>query len=266
MIGKHINTKEEKIMRKVFGILTILLILPMVFVLNGCGGNSQPPTPQSFTLTLNSTGNGLVSGAGNFQEGTSVTVTAIPLADSVFDGWYQGTTNVSNTASYIFTMPSNNKTLTAKFSLTPIHQNIQTIWSVLQSDGNVFDANFRRITFPSSSTRYHEFRMAQVGTISYIVTDTVGGSQIMTSITFNYTTINSANKTFSYTTGDGGFVWVGGEGTLVRSDSSITTYTTRTSGSVNLFTTATTNHNTQLLFVLLEVFMELFFDVPLFVD
>jgi Divergent InlB B-repeat domain len=58
---------------------------------------------------------GTVSGGGTFAEGSSVTVTATPNGTRSFVNWTQNGKVVSTSASYMFTMPSANVTLTAHF-------------------------------------------------------------------------------------------------------------------------------------------------------
>jgi archaellum component FlaF (FlaF/FlaG flagellin family) len=54
-------------------------------------------------------------GAGTFAEGSSITVTATPNGSRSFVNWTQNGKVVSTSASYMFTMPSANVTLTAHF-------------------------------------------------------------------------------------------------------------------------------------------------------
>jgi hypothetical protein len=88
--------------------------------------NSQGNTTRVATLVVNPkdyrlavsaspTADGTVSGAGTFAEGSSVTVTATPTGNHSFVNWTQNTKVVSASASYTFTMPSANVTLTAHF-------------------------------------------------------------------------------------------------------------------------------------------------------
>ena len=58
---------------------------------------------------------GTISGAGTFAEGSSVPVTATPNGSHSFVNWTQNGKVVSTSASYMFTMPSANTTLTAHF-------------------------------------------------------------------------------------------------------------------------------------------------------
>lgn len=67
--------------------------------------NSVAPTPDgSSRVYVTANGNGTVSGAGTFTNGTSVTVTATPASGSTFQGWrLQGQSSyVSTSATYTF--------------------------------------------------------------------------------------------------------------------------------------------------------------------
>ena len=68
----------------------------------------------AYNVTLNSDGQGLTAGGGQYTNGTNVTVSATPSAGYKFVGWYKGSSKVSDNASYTFTM-SGAVTLTAKF-------------------------------------------------------------------------------------------------------------------------------------------------------
>ena len=72
-----------------------------------------------FNLSVSSedTSKGTVTGGGSKLANSSVTVSATPKAGYSFVGWYDGTTKVSGSSSYTFTMPASAKTLTAKFSV-----------------------------------------------------------------------------------------------------------------------------------------------------
>lgn len=109
-----------------------LLIFPLVVALcaialtacgggnNGdSGGNNGGTTTSTYTLTVNKTGQGTVTGAGNYGEGVSVTVTANPSSGYTFDGWFKGTTQLSISETYTFAMQSNNLTITARFTAIP---------------------------------------------------------------------------------------------------------------------------------------------------
>ena len=63
-----------------------------------------------------------MSGGGSKAYGSSVTVTAVLGSATgytyTFDGWYDGTTKVSSSLSYTFTMPASSVSLTAKATRT----------------------------------------------------------------------------------------------------------------------------------------------------
>ena len=73
--------------------------------------------PKQYRLTVNASppAYGTVSGGGTFVEGSSVTVAATPKGSHSFVNWTKNGSVVSTSASYTFTMPSANTTLTARF-------------------------------------------------------------------------------------------------------------------------------------------------------
>jgi len=72
----------------------------------------------TLTVTSESTTKGTVGGSsGSIAQGTSCTINATPKTGYKFTGWYDGSTQVSTSASYTFNMPSKNYALTAKFEL-----------------------------------------------------------------------------------------------------------------------------------------------------
>lgn len=74
--------------------------------------------PVVYTVAASSSpvAGGTVFGAGNFADGSSVTLTATPNAGYSFSSWTQGGVVQSTSASYNFTL-SSNRTLVANFSL-----------------------------------------------------------------------------------------------------------------------------------------------------
>ena len=78
----------------------------------------MPSSPRSvklivttFTVTVDTSGNGAVTGAGTYKEGETVTLTALPAEGWRFVKWSDGTTS----STYTLTI-SGDKTLTAEFS------------------------------------------------------------------------------------------------------------------------------------------------------
>jgi len=68
----------------------------------------KPPT--QFGLTVDKTGSGSVSGAGNYAAGATVTLTATPDVNYTFTGWSP------SPCANSFVMPANNLTCTATFT------------------------------------------------------------------------------------------------------------------------------------------------------
>lgn len=101
--------------------LVVFLLFPGNRVL---GQGTTPPTEQpdvipQYTLTIGRTGNGLGKVKNTpagilFKKGTSVTLDAVPEANSVFMGWSGGCSGSSRTCSVTMT---GDKVVTASFSL-----------------------------------------------------------------------------------------------------------------------------------------------------
>jgi hypothetical protein len=72
----------------------------------------------SLTLLVNPLGAANVSGSGIFEEGEEILIEATANNGFVFDSWTQGSSIISTSASFTFTMPSQDVTLTANFLQT----------------------------------------------------------------------------------------------------------------------------------------------------
>ena len=75
----------------------------------------QTPSTYSVSLSSNPANSGTTSGAGNYNAGSSVSVTATPNSGYVFTNWTENGTVVSSNASYTFTINAN-RTLVANFT------------------------------------------------------------------------------------------------------------------------------------------------------
>ena len=62
---------------------------------------------KEYTVTVSAGTGGTVSGGGKVLDGSSCTVTARANSGYSFDGWYEGSSKVSSSASYTFTVSSN---------------------------------------------------------------------------------------------------------------------------------------------------------------
>ncbi|WP_129655646.1 InlB B-repeat-containing protein [Bacteroides thetaiotaomicron] len=69
----------------------------------------------TITVSASPTAGGTVSGGGKFRSGKTCTLTAAANAGYSFDGWYEGSTKLSSSASYSFTV-SSNRTIMGKFA------------------------------------------------------------------------------------------------------------------------------------------------------
>ena len=97
-----------------------------------CQGGS---TPTQYTLSASVNGQGTVSGAGTYAEGTVVSVTATPAAGWQFDGWSGDAGGTANPVS--ITMDAN-KSVTANFSEIP--PNNYTLTTSVNGQGTVSGA------------------------------------------------------------------------------------------------------------------------------
>jgi len=74
-------------------------------------------TPRTVTTSSSPVAGGSTTGGGTYADGTSVTVNATPNIGYIFSKWKVGSTTVSSTASYTFTLTAD-RTLVASF--TPV--------------------------------------------------------------------------------------------------------------------------------------------------
>ena len=72
-------------------------------------------TAASYDLKVTAEGNGTVTGAGKYSEGTVATLKATPDSGYEFAGWYDGTTLLSKENPYEYTVDGKVTSITAKF-------------------------------------------------------------------------------------------------------------------------------------------------------
>src|SRR5439155_2525951 len=83
-----------------------------------CIATFSPTSPSSFpvALTTAGTGSGIVTGAGEYAPGVTVTLSATPATGSIFAGWSGGAA-CPGSGAMTFSMPSQAITCTATFTL-----------------------------------------------------------------------------------------------------------------------------------------------------
>ena len=84
---------------------------------NDYGGYTMIKT-YTITLSVDPSAGGTVTGAGTYEDGASVTITATASDGYTFAGWYSGDTEISGNASYTFTA-TGDVTYTADFAAAP---------------------------------------------------------------------------------------------------------------------------------------------------
>lgn len=77
-------------------------------------------TMYTVTATIDPAGAGTVTGAGQYQEGATATITAAPAEGYTFSGWTENGTTVSTSKAYTFTV-TGNRALSAVFSVNVSH-------------------------------------------------------------------------------------------------------------------------------------------------
>lgn len=119
------STSDESVVGmqgKIFDYDEIKTVDLVLTVTNKDGTNSadtavitvQIPAAVKLSLNLTTSGNGTVSGSGEYFKNSSVTAVATPDSGYEFDGWYIGTDKVSSAAAYTFDLITS-ITLEAKF-------------------------------------------------------------------------------------------------------------------------------------------------------
>lgn len=178
------------------------------------------------TLASDNSSKGTVSGAGTYAYGSEVTITATPIEGNAFIGWFNGSTLMSANAIYIFNMPYNALSYTAKF-VTKYHVDVisgdETMGTVSGSgdfgyttsvtitatplEGHYFvawyDEDFNRVTnanpytfsMPESSVSYYAKFINDIYTLgSYPQTKVTDSTLISTLNTAGGTLPTSANS------------------------------------------------------------------------
>ena len=97
--------------------------------------NFKPISKPTYTINTSATIGGTASGWGEYEHGSSVTLTAVPESEYLFTGWTESSEQVSTDENFTF-MVDRNRTLVANFE--PIPKPVYTI-QVNPTQGGVVD-------------------------------------------------------------------------------------------------------------------------------
>ncbi len=102
----------------------------------------------NISLSANPTAGGVPNGAGNFAQGSTITVTATALPTFAFTNWTENGTVVSTSTSYTFKV-NGNRTLVANFIPIPVGNSAISLSSSPAAGGNTGGAG----AYPTGSVR-----------------------------------------------------------------------------------------------------------------
>lgn len=149
--------------------------------------NSKTVATPKYTLTLNKdAGISRVSGAGSYEAGTYITVTATPASGYTFRNWTNSSgTAISTNSSYSFYMPAGNTTYTANSNLTS--------YTVNYNAGNYSTGGTN-----TSANKTHGVALTLPGAIFTRTGYTqIGWSENADGSTWDYTTSYTDNRTIT---------------------------------------------------------------------
>jgi len=98
-------------------IIFLVIIILISFLFIAC-----PPKPYTLTISVTPTSAGTVTlepSGGEYIEGEIITLTATAYGNYHFVEWFNGTTQLSTSTEYDFTMPAENTTIIARFEENP---------------------------------------------------------------------------------------------------------------------------------------------------
>ena len=108
-----------------------------------------------YTVSVSATAGGTASGSKTANVGSAVTVTANPNIYYTFDGWYEGNTKISASASYTFTL-TRNITLQARFRIIQYTISVSAATGGTASGGGTVNAG-SSITLTATAAADHKF-------------------------------------------------------------------------------------------------------------
>ena len=105
------------------------------------------------SIVTNATAGGTVTGAGNFDYNSNITVKATPNTGYVFSGWYENGSKVSDSQTYSFVVKSN-RTLEARFTANKYNVIVNTGTGGTATGGGSFSYNSTVTVKATASTGY----------------------------------------------------------------------------------------------------------------
>jgi uncharacterized repeat protein (TIGR02543 family) len=161
---------------------------------------------QTFSIALETTTGGTVSGQGTYDYGTNVTVTATPNTGCSFTGWTENGTLVTSSASYTFTAYAA-RTLKANFSVPTFSIALETTTGGTASGQETYNYGTSVTVTATPNTGFNFVSWTENGTIvstsaSYTFTATAARS-LKANFAINTYTIALAATTGGSASGQG---------------------------------------------------------------
>lgn len=164
------------------------------------------PIRYKVTTNINDSELGSVSGAGLYEPDSQVTLVATAKGYGTFDGWYNGSTKVSSSASYTFTV-TGNITLEARFNerarnITVTGTGNSTRCYVAENSASgTKHSSAGTFTLTKGSTLYCYAKAYSNSYSSYVYVNgkvVASHSKSTTQTTYNYTANKDCTVTLSY--------------------------------------------------------------------
>ena len=159
----------------------------IMFAMNGSGGGTQVNT-YTITATASPTAGGTVTGAGTYDEGATVTLSATAATGYTFSKWTKNGTQVSTSATYSFTATAD-AAYVAVFT-----QNTYAISASASPTAGGTVTGAGTYTYGSTCT------LSATANSGYTFTNwTKNGSQVSTNATYSFTVTGAASYVANFT-------------------------------------------------------------------
>ncbi|WP_265446852.1 InlB B-repeat-containing protein [Acetivibrio straminisolvens] len=104
--------------------------------------SSSSSAPLKYSITATSGAGGTVTGGGKYNSGSTITLTAVPDTNYIFDGWYENNIKIDNAGEKYSFVVAENRTIEARFVHVPpsddgILLNDNKVNLTLNEDGSV---------------------------------------------------------------------------------------------------------------------------------